>query len=192
MSPRRGGRRAGAGGRFNAHAGERLGSQSWKKCARWRENYDPARVPRHRTPRRAGSIGTRARRIDAHESLGGEPRSPHGRNGHAIDVSSERYTSARRCVPRMGCPSRAVALRTQMMRARESPSGWAFASGRRTRERWRREVRISRRVHTRGRPCTVSASLRSGPGPRDLPRAPRWRMRVAFLAERKVVTPARS
>ena len=28
-------------------------------------------------------------------------------------------------------------------------------------ERWRREVRISRRVHTRGRPCTVSASLRS-------------------------------
>ena len=86
-------------------------------------------------------------------------------------TSRARDTPARRCVPRMGCPSRAVALRTQMMRARESPSGWAFASGRRTRERWRREVRISRRVHTRGRPCTVSASLRSGPGPRDLPRA---------------------
>ena len=186
---------AGGGERVPAgvltHTRERLGSQSWKKCARWRENYDPARVPRHRTPPRGGQSGTRARRIDAHESLGGEPRSPHGRNGHAIDVSSERYTSARRCVPRMGCPSRAVALRTRMMRARESIRVGVRVRPQNSGEMAARGTHLTTRSHER---ATVHG-LREPPlgsWPARPPRAPRWRMRVAFLAERKVVTPARS
>jgi hypothetical protein len=193
-APRR--RRAGAGGRCNARAEQRLGSRSGKNAPGWRDYVPPPAACGSTTPnadRRAGSIGTRARRIDARESLGGEPGSSPGRDGRAIDVSSDRYTPARRCVPRMGCPSRAVALPTQITRARASPSGWACASGRRIRERRRREVRISRRV--RPKRATVDGlrepPLGSRPA-RRLPRAPRRRMRIAFLAGREIVTPARS